>query len=232
MQVLSVHPVRHVLRGNKPLDFPKSYYYTESVETYSTRCHRPAVAMVMDEGWKAILGKLAAVVVWGKEEYLMPDTVCEVMASALRGKSTHVESVCAVSDLPATSAALRPAPGVHSPQEILSHMVYWQNLILQAVRGERVLWLERAAEGKQDYPIDDGPSDWETLLARFHAGLLEAEHLALTVDLERPLINWEQGTVLSALSTLAMHNSYHLGQMVMARQLVEHWPTPGGGDAG
>ncbi|MBI3326972.1 MAG: DinB family protein [Nitrospinae bacterium] len=162
----------------------------------------------------------------------MPDTVCEVMASALRGKSTHVESVGAVSDLPATSAALRPAPGVHSPQEILSHMVYWQDLILQAVRGERVLWLERAAAGKADHPQDGDPSNWETLLARFQAGLLEAEHLALTANLERPLGNWGGGTVLNALSILAIHNAFHLGQMVMARQLVEHWPTPGGGDAG
>jgi len=111
-------------------------------------------------------------------------------------------------------------------------MVYWQDLILQAVRGERVLWLERAAAGKQDHPLDDGPSDWETLLTRFHAGLAEAEQLALSVDLERPLVTWEQGTMLSALSTLAMHNAYHLGQIVMARQLVEHWATPGGGDAG
>ena len=31
------------------------------------------------------------------------------------------------------------------------------------------------------------------------------------------------------LHTIASHNSYHLGQIVLVRQLLGAWPPPGGG---
>ena len=160
----------------------------------------------------------------------MPDPVHELMAGALRGKKAHVDPVRALSDLSAESAASPPAVGVHSAHEVLAHMVYWQDLLLQAARGEHVTWPQKAAEGWEDRPREVRLSTWGPLVARFQAGLAEAEHLARTADLERPLANWEGASVLSALSILASHNSYHLGQIVMARQLAGHWPPPGGGD--
>ncbi|HUB52846.1 MAG TPA: hypothetical protein VL986_11885, partial [Terracidiphilus sp.] len=38
-------------------------------------------------------------------------------------------------------------------------------------------------------------------------------------------------TVLEQLENLAAHNAYHLGRIVLLRQLLGAWPPPSGGDS-
>ncbi|MBI4640222.1 MAG: DinB family protein [Candidatus Tectomicrobia bacterium] len=160
----------------------------------------------------------------------MSETLRKILADALRGEGAHVDPVRAVSNLRAESATLQPASGVHSAYQLLSHMVYWQDLILQAARGEQVSWPASLAEGWKDHSAAEAAANWASLVARFQAGVEEAGQLARTADLDQPLANWGDSTVLKALSVLAVHNSYHLGQVVMARQVAGQWPPPDGGD--
>ncbi len=39
------------------------------------------------------------------------------------------------------------------------------------------------------------------------------------------------GTVENVLASIANHNAYHLGQVVLLRQLLDSWPPPSGGDS-
>jgi hypothetical protein len=38
-------------------------------------------------------------------------------------------------------------------------------------------------------------------------------------------------TVREQLESLAAHNAYHLGRIVLMRQLLNNWPPPDGGDS-
>jgi hypothetical protein len=38
-------------------------------------------------------------------------------------------------------------------------------------------------------------------------------------------------TIREQLESLAAHNAYHLGRVVLLRQLQNNWPPPDGGDS-
>ena len=75
------------------------------------------------------------------------------------------------------------------------------------------------------------PTDgWPELLRAFRAGIEQC--VALTGE-ERALAepyHWGQETMTVgyALLDVAAHNAYHVGQIVLLRQLIGAWPPEGG----
>lgn len=143
----------------------------------------------------------------------------------------HIPPAHALGDLSADDAVRVPAEGLHNIAAILGHMEYWQAWFLDRLEGQPRAMPASAAEG---WPAVSA-SDWSHVLGRFEGGLARAA--ALGGDLERldtpitpaiefpPLAHY---TVRDALVHLAQHNSHHLGQIIMARQLLGRWPPPQG----
>ena len=50
------------------------------------------------------------------------------------------------------------------------------------------------------------------------------------LSLEEAIPAWEKANGYTALEVLALHNSYHLGQIVLLRRILGAWPPPSGGD--
>lgn len=132
--------------------------------------------------------------------------------------------------LSAEEARARPTGAPHSLYEELWHVNFWQHLILAVVhaddQSEPVAYPEHAAEG---WPNDNDAlteAAWQDLLSRFSSDLQRAAETAGS-DLERVA---RDKTVREHLESIVGHNAYHLGRMVMLRQMSGLWPPPSGGD--
>ena len=115
----------------------------------------------------------------------------------------------------------RPASGVHSIFEELFHAAGWQRSMLASAKGG-------ALTEPTDWPPTPAPDDeavWTALVADFLAGNEEAVAVgSQTERLEDPLP--EGRTVRERLELLAVHNAYHLGKIVLLRQLLGVWSPP------
>jgi hypothetical protein len=131
----------------------------------------------------------------------------------------------------------RRVPGApHSIYEEIWHLDFWQDISLRWIEGEPLPYPEHADEG---FPKStDEP--WDTVRTRFLAGTREAAAIAgeearLPVMVDCGIRTGEtesrRMTVREQLESLAAHNAYHLGRVVLLRQLLGCWPPPSGGDS-
>ena len=115
----------------------------------------------------------------------------------------------------------RPSDGVHSIYEELFHAAGWQRSMLASARGG-------ALTEPTDWPPTPAPPDeatWTALVADFLTGNEEA--VAVGNEAERHGETLPEGrTVRERLELLAVHNAYHLGKIVLLRQLLGVWSPP------
>jgi uncharacterized damage-inducible protein DinB len=134
----------------------------------------------------------------------------------------------AAHEKPSASAGAAP----HSIYDEVWHMAFWQDISLDWVQGKPTPVPEHAAGG---FPSNtDEP--WDNLRDRFLAGTQNSAAIAndtegLDIEVACPTIDAPERTmtVREQLESLAAHNAYHLGRVVLLRQLVNNWPPPDGG---
>jgi uncharacterized damage-inducible protein DinB len=151
------------------------------------------------------------------------------LAHLLTETYIHMPPAQILSDLAETHATAKHANAPHSIAEIVSHLDFWQTWFLNRIHGQAEPMAQKAVIG---WPAVT-PGGWEPLRDSFLAALQQAVQLSAG-DLKRPLQPAiEFGalagyTVGDALRHVAMHNSHHLGQVVLLRQMLGAWPPPGG----
>ena len=128
-----------------------------------------------------------------------------------------------------TSAETRLAGAPHSIAEIVAHLAFWQNWFYARCTGNAVPIVSSAAAG---WPAVEQNS-WPSIHSQFLERLEQLASLS-DGDVSRrveppiefpPLANY---TVGEALVHVANHNSHHLGQVILLRQLSGAWPPPAG----
>ena len=161
------------------------------------------------------------------------------LARALIGSSAFAPAANILQAIPEAAAIEEPSTALFAvPRSIYEevwHMAFWQEISLDWVQGKPTPYPQHASEG---FPPDLGES-WDSVRDRFLAGTQNAaaiandrERLEVTVacptnpDRSRPA----DMTVREQLESLAAHNAYHLGRVVLLRQLLGIWPPPDGGD--
>lgn len=132
--------------------------------------------------------------------------------------------------------ARREMPNLpHTIYEELWHMAFWQRITLD--------WITHMETPFPARPEDGFPSEQEaaepfsTLRERFLAEAKEsANHAEAQSRLEdaircpsRPGQQVRVMSVRDQLISLAAHNAYHLGRIVVLRQLMQAWPPTSGG---
>ena len=124
----------------------------------------------------------------------------------------------------------------HALYAELWHLAYWQQMSLDWIGGVETPVPEHASAGFPDEAQTNAES-WPGLCQRFLAGVVEAaKHAAAQEELEReircpslPGVETRIMTIREQLENLAAHNAYHLGRIVLLRQLAGAWPPPSGG---
>jgi uncharacterized damage-inducible protein DinB len=151
--------------------------------------------------------------------------------SILRGAHSYLEPSAALAGISTDVAHRKPSHTPHSIAEIVAHMAFWQQWFLDRCDGLAIPAPERAALG---WPAVAG-GEWETILARFEAGLRRG--VALADDQPRaalplkPALEFDhlrKYTTSDALIHVALHNAHHVGQVVTLRQQQGAWPPPAG----
>jgi uncharacterized damage-inducible protein DinB len=160
------------------------------------------------------------------------------LTELLRGKGAHIDPLACVEDISAEVASRQAAGFPHSIAQLLFHTNYWMDYELRRIRGEKPKYPEHASESFLPGPAVNA-EEWERLRNSFAALLTEyaalakssPEKLQRQVESAREDDKKTAGTVEAVLWQMVAHTSYHAGQIVMMRQLLEAWPPRGGGDS-
>jgi len=162
--------------------------------------------------------------------------VSQVFVELLHGQHAHADSRACV-DVTAEVAGRRPAAGPHSVFELVWHMNYWMDYELARIAGRPRPYPEHAALSWPAAPAPE-PAAWAAEVARFGEQLGRLGELARSgeAELARPIAPSHESearhaaSLESVLWQTLVHNSYHLGQVAMVRQMLGAWPPRSGSD--
>ena len=159
------------------------------------------------------------------------------LALVLIGDSAHTPPSHIVENLPDELAHRRVAGSPHTVYEELWHAAFWQQQALDRVDGVETSFPEH---NDLTFPSEQQKlaETWASLCARFIAGTERSAAIANgpQAELERrvrclsaPGQPIRHMTVREQLESTAGHNAYHLGRVVLLRQMLGNWPPPSGG---
>lgn len=158
------------------------------------------------------------------------------LAQALTAESAHAAPQHILEDLPDELAKRAISGAPHTIYEELWHMAFWQQMTLDWISG-----LETAYPVKTSDPFPTETQalaeSWPQLCRRFLEGAQQAGSVAsdaarLSIIVRctsRPGHPVRLMSVQDQLISLAAHNAYHFGRIVLLRQLLGVWPPPSGG---
>lgn len=147
------------------------------------------------------------------------------LKGGLRGKYIHLDPLKVLEGLEAATANAVPPKGIHSCWQILYHIVYWQELMLSACKGESVQWPKN---NDASWPENAGldTHTWTEIVSKFKKGIEVAETLTTKIDSIGDLPAWPKVPLYIGLMHLIQHNSFHFGELVATRQALGFWPPP------
>jgi uncharacterized damage-inducible protein DinB len=156
----------------------------------------------------------------------------------LRGRGAHADPVACIDDLTPELASQQVAGFPHSIGQLVFHMNYWMDYDLRRIRGEKPPYPAHNSESFPDRPAPADAREWDLLRSQFAALIKHSAALAdsSTQELHREIepthaSHKERAATLEAvLWQLVAHNSYHVGQVAMIRQVLGAWPPRTGGD--
>jgi uncharacterized damage-inducible protein DinB len=144
----------------------------------------------------------------------------------LHGTYIHMDPLKALKGLTPETASKIPKKGTHSCWHILHHIVYWQELMLAALKNESVSWPKNNDESWPSAEMLDITDNWTELVKKFENGLNEAEHLTSKIESTEDLPAWPKVSPVAAFLVFLQHNSFHIGEIVATRQALGIWPPP------
>jgi hypothetical protein len=137
----------------------------------------------------------------------------------------HVGFDAAVADIPQRFRGKRPASAPHSPWELVEHLRLAQFDILDFCVNPRYK--------EQHWPDDYWPSsraprtdtEWKRSITLFRRDRRALQRLAADerIDLTAAIPHGSGQTYLRELVLVADHTTYHVGQLVLVRQLLGIW---------
>ena len=152
-----------------------------------------------------------------------PDPLRKHLLALLRMEGAHLSFDEAVKGFPVKLRGAKPKGAPHTPWQLLEHLRIAQADILDFSRNpayQEMKWPD-------DYwPKTEVPPDaaaWDHSVEQFRRDLKAMEKLVsdASVDLTARIPHGTGQTVLREALLVADHNSYHLGQLVLVRKMLE-----------
>jgi uncharacterized damage-inducible protein DinB len=155
----------------------------------------------------------------------MTDTaVRDLLVKLLGWEDAHVGFDDAVARIPERMRGTQVS-GLHSPWELVEHLRITQHDILDFCLNSDY----KEKDWPQDYwpatPAPPSSSAWDKSIAQFRRDREALQKLAANPDLnlEDTIRHGEGQTYMRELVLAADHAAYHVGQLVMVRQLLGIW---------
>ena len=154
----------------------------------------------------------------------------KIVSHVLSGKGAHAEAESVFEGLDWKLTGIHQDGAEHSIFQLLNHMIYWQEWVMKWLDGEEAAIPERAAGSWPGSLAPANQEDWERAVGRFKAGVDELTAQSREGDIfSLRLSVATEKSRLEMIHTIGSHNSYHLGQVVILRQMLGAWPPPSGG---
>lgn len=156
-----------------------------------------------------------------------------VLSKLLDWEDAHVGFDTVVAGIPPRLRGKRPAGAPHSPWELLEHLRLAQLDILDFCVNPKY----KEHRWPDDYwPSSRGPSSdaaWKRSVAQFKRDRRKLQRLAADerLDLTAAIPHGSGQTYLRELVLVADHTAYHVGQLLLVRQLLGIWKPKAGGTA-
>ena len=145
----------------------------------------------------------------------------EHILELLEGKSAHIDLESAIKDFPLDKINEHVGGSPHSAWQLLEHVRIAQWDILEFSRDAK----HRSPDWPDGYwPKKDGTkSDWKASVKQVLKDLKAMQALVKDKkdDLYEPFPWGEGQTLLREALLVAVHNSYHLGQLVLLKRILE-----------
>lgn len=158
------------------------------------------------------------------------------LALALVGDSAATPASHILENLSEELSHRRVAGAPHTIYDEVWHMAFWQQVTLEWIAGVETPCPEHAAQG---FPsdADTARESFPELCHRFLEGAAKAAAAADDPEgIDKPIQCPSPAgkptrtmSVREQLESLAAHNAYHLGRVVLLRQMLGSWPPPSGG---
>jgi hypothetical protein len=145
------------------------------------------------------------------------------LTDLLRMEGAHLTFQAAVADFPVHLRGVTPPGAPHSAWQLIEHMRLAQEDILDFSRNPDY----RPRKFPDDYwPATSAPPSataWDASVERFQSDAQEMQDLIGDVknDLLANIPHGEGQTLLREALLVADHNSYHLGQLVFLRKILQ-----------
>jgi uncharacterized damage-inducible protein DinB len=158
------------------------------------------------------------------------------LVQALIGESAHAAPAKILEGLSDEAVHRSVAGAPHTLYQELWHLAFWQQMTLDWISGVETPY---PATTSDPFPTaaQTAAEPWTELCRRFLEGANQAasiagdpSRLAAVVRCpSRPGQPIRFMSVQDQLISLAAHNAYHLGRVVLLRQVLGVWPPPAGG---
>ena len=157
----------------------------------------------------------------------------------LYGKGAHVSPLACIEDLPVDLAGTAVSGFPHTIWQVLRHLNYWMDYELRRINGCPAPY---PASARQSWPVEVKPAsetEWRNEVMFFSEQLQELARLASSgsaflaraLEITTPAHAQQSNSVQAVLWQTVVHNSYHIGQIVLLRRCLNAWPPKGGGDS-
>jgi hypothetical protein len=143
--------------------------------------------------------------------------------AVLEEGNAHITFADALKDFPVERAGVRPEGSPHSAWELLEHLRIAQADIVLFSRGKDYVELKWPDDYWPASPAPKSKAEWEGSVDAVDKDL--AQFIDMVKDKRRDLFEpfpWGDGqTLLREALLIADHNSYHLGQLMLVRRMLE-----------
>jgi hypothetical protein len=149
----------------------------------------------------------------------------EQLLALLRGGQAHMEFDQAVADFPRDYINRKPPNVSYTPWHLLEHLRLAQWDILEFIRNPNHV---SPAWPAGYWPAPEtlaNEAQWQQTIAAFQSDLKALEALAANpeTDLFAPLPQGLPYTIFREIMVVANHNSYHIGEFAILRQVMNTW---------
>ena len=161
----------------------------------------------------------------GGDEINESTNLREQLIKLLDWQDAHVNFDDAVEGIPAALQGVRPEGLPYSPWELLEHIRFTQEDILNFCRNPDYKTPKWPDEYWPRTTAPPTPDDWEQSVAAYRADRQALQNMTAdpALDLYAEIPHGEGQTYLREVLLVADHNAYHLGELVAVRRLLGVW---------
>lgn len=149
----------------------------------------------------------------------------EHLVKLMKGGQAHADFDTVIKGIPEDLRGKRPKGCPHSPWELLEHMRIAQSDILEFSRDAKHVSPPWPEGYWPNSPAPSSSSAWSKSVKAFRTDLEAMCDLVKipATDLYAKIAHGDGQTILREALLIADHNSYHIGQLVLARRLLGGW---------